>query len=115
LKVPGDTTKNYLKDLKGESVPAEVRTLETLLKGDRSKMLQQLVYYINGVTGLSDPKEKEQRGWATLAIAAYFNFTPEEVDQVAKLMPSTKDFRGVPSELVNQAKANHPTKPRTVP
>jgi hypothetical protein len=44
-------------------------------------------------------------------VAAYFNFTPAEVEHVAKLMPPTKDFGGMPGELLDQAKANHPTTP----
>lgn len=109
LNVPGDTTKNYLKDLKGDAVPREVRTLERMLNGDRVKALQQLVYYIDGAKAIRDQVRRETRGWVTLAVAAYFNFTPAEVDYVASLMPRTENFCGMPPELVGQAKANHPT------
>jgi hypothetical protein len=46
INTPGDTTKNYFKDLKGDKVPPEVKTLEKMLGEDRTKALQQLVYYI---------------------------------------------------------------------
>jgi len=110
LKIPGDTTKNYVKDLKGDMVPVEVRTLEKMLKGDRVKILQHLVSYFAGARNLlPDQKQYETRGWVTLVLAAYFNFTPEEVEHVAKVMPSTKELQGVTAELMVQAKANHPT------
>jgi hypothetical protein len=110
LKIPGDTTKNYVKDLKGDTVPVEMRTLEKMLKGDRVKTLQHLVSYFAGArTLLPDQQKFETRGWVTLVIAAYFNFTPEEVEHVAKLMPSTKDVQAATDTLMAQAKANHPT------
>jgi translation initiation factor IF-1 len=116
LRIPGDTTKNYVKDLKGDMVPVEMRTLEKMLKGDRGKTLQHLVFYCAGARNLlPDQKQYETRGWVTLVIAAYFNFRPEEVEQAAKLMPSTKELQGVIDDLMAQAKANHPTTDSTVP
>jgi|GEM_PF-4740233 len=115
LRVQGDTTKNYLKDLKENMVPPEVRKLEKMLNGDRIQTLQQLVYYADGARALLPDHEKfETRGWVTLTVVAYFNFTPAEVEHVAKLMPQTNDFGGMPNELTGQAKANHPSK-STVP
>jgi len=116
LHVPGDTTKNYLKDLKGNMVPPEVRKLEEMLNGDRIQTLQQLVFYFDGARShLPDHENFETRGWVTLTVAVYFNFTPAEVEHVAKLMPRTNVFGGMPSELIGQAKANHPTSLATVP
>ena len=116
LRVPGDTTENYFKDLKGNRVPPEVRKLEKMLNGDRIQTLQQLVYYADGARALLPDHEKfETRGWVTLTVAAYFNFTPAEVEHVAKLMPRANDFGGMPNELIEQAKANHPTNKSTVP
>ena len=113
--IPGDTTKNYVKDLKGDMVPVEMRNLEKMLKGDRGKTIQHLVYYCAGARNLlPDQKQYEIRGWVTLIIASYFNFTPEEVEQAAKLMPSTKELQGVVDHLITQAKANHPTTDSTV-
>jgi hypothetical protein len=116
LAIPGDTTKNYVKDLKGDKVPVEMRNLEKMLKGDRGKTIQHLVYYCAGARNLPpDPKQYKIRAYVTVIIASYFNFTPEEVEQAAKLMPSTKELQGVIDSLMTYAKANHPTKDSTVP
>jgi hypothetical protein len=115
-KIPGNTTLNYVKDLRGDMVPVEMRTLEKMLKGDRVKTLQHLVSYLAGArTLLPDQKKYETRGWVTIVIASYFNFTPQEVEHVAKLMPSTKEVQGATNELMALAKANHPTTDSTVP
>ena len=97
--------KNSVMDLRGEMVPSEVRTLEKLTHGDRIEALKQLVYYNEGCIALSTQGKREERGWIMLIIATYYNFTLDEVEHVAKLMPRTDVYHGVPPELVDMAKA----------
>lgn len=108
MKVPGDFETNYFKDLKGDQVPVEVRELERLLRGNRIKAVQQLVHYLYGAKDLKEQEDRETRGWASLTLAAYFNFTSEEIETAIARMSSPNELRAVKKELLLVAQTNHP-------
>ena len=108
LIVANDSATNVLKDLKGDQVPVDMKKLEQMAGGDRIKLAQQLSYF------MTDANTNQTCGFQSLALFAYFWFTPEEIEGATRDM-GDKVPQGVVKELLWMARQQHPTTPRTVP
>lgn len=99
---------NVLKDLKGDQVPPDVKSLEQMAGGDRIALARQLAYF------MTDARTNQTCGFQSVALFAYFWFTPEEMERATHDV-GAKVPQDVVKELLRIARQQHPTQPRTVP